>query len=150
MKISFDIALTGREGKKIGAAFILGDSEEVMKRSHQIILNPYAGHDETHRNILDKKNWESIKEFAQLDGVFVIDETGIIHAAGRYLDVDGKNVDIEKGLGGRHVSAAAISRDTVAIAVTVSESGGVIRIYKDAKEAICMESLKPAIRHISA
>ena len=148
MNISFDIALTGREGKRVGSAFILGDSEEVLKRSHQIILNPYAGHDETHRNILDKRNWESIKEFAQLDGVFVIDETGYIHAAGRYLDVDGKNIDIEKGLGGRHVSAAAISRDTVAIAVTVSESGGTIRIYKDAKETICMESLKPSIRYI--
>ena len=70
MNISFDIALTGREGKRVGAAFILGDSEEVLKRSHQIILNPYAGHDETHRNILDKRNWESVKEFAQLDGVF--------------------------------------------------------------------------------
>jgi diadenylate cyclase len=148
MKISFDIALAGREGKKIGAAFIVGDSEEVMKRSHQIILNPYEGHEEIHRNILDKKNWESIKEFAQLDGVFVIDETGYIHAAGRYLDVDGKNVDIEKGLGGRHVSAAAISRDTVAIAITISESGGVLRIYKDAKETICMEALKAAIRYI--
>jgi diadenylate cyclase len=149
MSISFDIALAGREGKRVGAAFILGDSEEVMKRSHQIILNPYAGHDKIHRNILDKRNWESIKEFAQLDGVFVIDETGFIHAAGRYLDVDGKTIDIEKGLGGRHVSAAAISRDTVAVAVTVSESGGIIRIYKDAKETVCMESLKSTIRHIS-
>ncbi|AKB35181.1 hypothetical protein MSSAC_0591 [Methanosarcina siciliae C2J] len=148
LKIAFDIALTGREGKKIGAAFIVGDSEEVLKRSHQIILNPYEGHEETYRNILDRKNWESIKEFAQLDGVFVIDETGFIHAAGRYLDVDGKNIDIEKGLGGRHVSAAAISRDTVAIAVTVSESGGVLRVYKDAKETICMESLQPATRYI--
>jgi DNA integrity scanning protein DisA with diadenylate cyclase activity len=146
MKICFDIALAGREGKKMGAAFIVGDSEEVLKRSHQIILNPYAGHKEVDRNVLDKRNWESIKEFAQLDGVFVVDETGFIHAAGRYLDVDGKNVDIEKGLGGRHVSAAAISRDTVAIAVTVSESGGVLRIYKDAKETICMEFLKPISR----
>ncbi len=145
MNIACDIALAGREGKRVGTAFILGDSEEVMKRSHQIIINPYAGHDETYRNLLDKKNWESIKEFAQLDGVFVISDTGLILAAGRYLDVDGKNVDIEKGLGGRHVSAAAISRDTVAIAVVISESGGVIRIYKDAKETICMESLKPAI-----
>jgi len=148
MKISFDIVLTGREGKKIGAAFIIGDSEEVLKRSHQIILNPYAGHDEVYRNVLDKKNWESIKEFAQLDGVFVVDENGIIHAAGRYLDVDGKNIDIEKGLGGRHVSAAAISRDTVAIAVTVSESGGVLRVYKDAKETICIECMKPAVRYM--
>jgi len=145
MNIACDIALAGREGKRVGTAFILGDSEEVMKRSHQIIINPYAGHDETYRNLLDKKNWESIKEFAQLDGIFVISDTGLILAAGRYLDVDGKNVDIEKGLGGRHVSAAAISRDTVAIAVVISESGGVIRIYKDAKETICMESLKPAI-----
>jgi len=148
MKISFDIILTGREGKKMGAAFIIGDSEEVLKRSHQLILNPYAGHDETYRSVLDKRNWESIKEFAQLDGVFVVDENGIIQAAGRYLDVDGKNVDIEKGLGGRHVSAAAISRDTVAIAVTISESGGVLRVYKDAKEIICMECLKPAMRYI--
>ncbi|BBL65572.1 hypothetical protein MSMAT_1155 [Methanosarcina mazei TMA] len=148
LKIAFDIALTGREGKKIGAAFIVGDSEEVLKRSHQIILNPYEGHEEAHRNILDRRNWESIKEFALLDGVFVIDETGIVRAAGRYLDVDGKNIDIEKGLGGRHVSAAAISRDTVAISVTVSESGGVLRVYKDAKETICMESLQPASRYV--
>ncbi len=148
MKISFDIALTGREGKKIGAAFIIGDSEEVLKRSHQIILNPYAGHEEIYRNVLDKRNWESIKEFAQLDGVFVVDESGIIHAAGRYLDVDGKNIDIDKGLGGRHVSAAAISRDTVAIAVTISESGGVLRIYKDAKETVFMECMRSAIRCI--
>ena len=148
LKIAFDIALTGREGKKIGAAIIVGDSEEVLKRSHQIILNPYEGHEEAHRNILDRRNWESIKEFALLDGVFVIDETGIVRAAGRYLDVDGKNIDIEKGLGGRHVSAAAISRDTVAISVTVSESGGVLRVYKDAKETICMESLQPASRYV--
>ncbi len=77
----------------------------------------------------------------------MVDENGIIHAAGRYLDVDGKNVDIEKGLGGRHVSAAAISRDTVAIAVTVSESGGVLRVYKDAKETICMDCMNPAVRY---
>lgn len=147
LKIAFDIALTGREGKKIGTALIIGDTEEVLKRSHQMILNPYAGHEEAQRTILDKKNWESVKEFAQLDGVFVVDNTGIIHAAGRYLDVDGKNVDIEKGLGGRHVSAAAISRDTVAISITVSESGGVLRIYKDGKETICMESVQPATRY---
>lgn len=146
LKVAFDISLTGREGKKIGTALIIGDTEEVLKRSHQMILNPYAGHEEAQRNILDRKNWESVKEFAQLDGVFVVDDTGIIQAAGRYLDVDGKNVDIEKGLGGRHVSAAAISRDTVAISITVSESGGVLRIYKDGKEAICMESVQPATR----
>lgn len=132
--ISLEIAARGREGKQIGTAFIIGDVDEVMKRSHQMILNPYAGHKDEDRNLSNNQNWESVKEFAQLDGVFVISEKGIINAAGRYLDVDAKDLNIQKGLGGRHVSAAAITRDTVAIAVVVSESGGVVRIYKDGKK----------------
>lgn len=147
LTIAFDIAASGREGQKIGTAFIVGDTEEVMQRSHQMILNPYAGHKDEHRNILDRKNWESIKEFALLDGIFVISEDGIVNAAGRYLDVDAKDIDIEKGLGGRHVSAAAITRDTFAIAVTISESGGTIRVYMDGKELLCLDYIeRPALR----
>ncbi|MDG6244452.1 MAG: diadenylate cyclase [Methanolobus sp.] len=146
LKIAFDISDSGREGKKIGTAFILGDVEEVLTRSHQMILNPYTGQADDDRNILDRKNWESIKEFAQLDGVFVISEEGMIEAAGRYLDVDARNISVDKGLGGRHVSAAAITRDTVAIAITVSESGGVMHIYMDGKEVIHIESTERALR----
>ncbi|NPE30993.1 diadenylate cyclase [Methanococcoides sp. SA1] len=142
LAIAFDIAASGREGHKIGTAFILGDIEEVLQRSHQMILNPYAGHKDEHCNLLDKKNWESVKEFALLDGVFVISEAGIVHSAGRYLDVDAKDIDIEKGLGGRHVSAAAITRDTFAIAVTISESGGTVRIYMDGKELLCLDYME--------
>ncbi|MDI3487257.1 MAG: diadenylate cyclase [Methanolobus sp.] len=87
-----------------------------------------------------------MKEFAQLDGVFVISEEGMVEAAGRYLDVDAREIDVEKGLGGRHVSAAAITRDTVAIAVTVSQSGGVIHIYMDGKELMYIESTERAVR----
>nr|WP_048063584.1 diadenylate cyclase [Methanococcoides burtonii] len=142
LAIAFDIASSGREGHKIGTAFILGDIEEVLQRSHQMILNPYAGHKDEHRNLLNKKNWESVKEFALLDGVFVISKEGIVQAAGRYLDVDAKEIDIEQGLGGRHVSAAAITRDTFAIAVTISESGGTVRIYMDGKELLCLDYME--------
>lgn len=148
LTIAFDIAATGREGSQVGTAFIIGDVDEVMSRSHQMILNPYAGHSKSNRNILNKQNWESIKEFAQLDGVFVVSEDGVIEAAGKYLDVDAKDLVINKGLGGRHVSAAAITRDTVAIAVTVSESGGVVRVYKDGKETLCIESTKRAFKQM--
>ncbi len=146
LKVAFDISNTGREGKQVGTAFIVGDVEEVMMRSHQMILNPYAGQSEEDKNVLDKMNWESIKEFAQLDGVFVISEEGKIEAAGRYLDVDARDISVEKGLGGRHVSAAAITRDTVSIAITVSESGGVVHIYMDGKELLHIESAERAIR----
>ena len=146
LTIAFDVAKTGREGKQVGTAFIVADEDEVMKRSHQMILNPYSGHEGKDRSVLIKQNWESVKEFAQLDGVFVVSEDGMINAAGRYLDVDAKDIVIDKGLGGRHVSAAAITRDTVAIAVTVSESGGVVRIFMDGKESMCIETAERAVR----
>ncbi|WP_129598391.1 DNA integrity scanning protein DisA nucleotide-binding domain protein [Methanohalophilus profundi] len=146
LKIALEIAYTGREGSPVGTAFIIGDLEEVMQRSHQMILNPYSGHPEDERNILKKNNRESIKEFALLDGVFIISKEGVVHAAGRYLDVDAKDIGINKGLGGRHVSAAAITRDTVAVAITVSESGGTVRMFMDGKEMASIECNDRAIR----
>lgn len=139
LSICFDVATKGREGKKVGTALIVGDVDEVMQRSHPLIINPYLGQTPEDSNILEEHNWESVKELAQLDGVFVVSEQGRIHAAGRYLDVDARDINIDKGLGGRHVSAAAITRDTVAVAFIVSESGGVVRIYKDGKEIICID-----------
>jgi len=77
--------------------------------------------------------------FAQLDGIFVLSGAGKILAAGRYLDVDARDIDIDKGLGTRHVSCAAITRDTNAIAVVISETGGTIRVYMDGKEILLIE-----------
>jgi DNA integrity scanning protein DisA with diadenylate cyclase activity len=139
-RLCLEISALGREGRKVGTAFIIGDHEEVMQLSHQMILNPYTGHPDSDRNILSPENWESVKEFSLLDGVFVISGEGLIQAAGRYLDVDAKELDINKGFGGRHVSAAAITRDTVAIALTVSESGGTVRLFLDGKERVSIEA----------
>ncbi len=134
--IAMDLGAYGREGKPVGTAFIIGDMEEVMKRSHQLVLNPFFGHPKEELNIRDSAKWETVKEFAQLDGIFVTDSHGYIHAAGRYLDVNAKEVEMINGLGGRHASAAAITRDTEAIAVTTSESDGVVRVYKDGIQII--------------
>jgi DNA integrity scanning protein DisA with diadenylate cyclase activity len=76
-----------------------------------------------------RENWESVKEFSQLDGVFLIDKDGIIGASGRYLDADGRDVQLQSGLGGRHLAAAAITKVVSAIGITVSESGGVVRVF---------------------
>jgi DNA integrity scanning protein DisA with diadenylate cyclase activity len=129
--IAIELGTYGREGRSIGTAFIIGDTKEVMKRSHQLVLNPFSGHPEKERNIRDTIRWETVKEFSQLDGVFILDSEGFLIAAGRYLDVDARDVETVKGLGGRHASAAAITRETETVAVTVSESDGAIRIYRD-------------------
>lgn len=136
LEISINIVQKGREGKKIGTAFIIGDEEEVLKRSRQLVLNPYEGHPIKDRDVKNPANWESIMEFAQLDGVFVLNREGIILCAGRYLDVQPKDIKIKKGLGARHLACAAITRETEAIAIVVSQSGGDITIYKDGKEIL--------------
>jgi len=140
LNVAMSIAQKGREGRKIGTAFVIGDVEEVLKRSRQLILNPYECHPPNERDITNPATWESVREFAQLDGVFVIDETGRIVAARRYLDVSGKDLKIKKGFGGRHLACAAITRETEAIAVVVSESGGDIRVYKDGEEIIAIDA----------
>jgi DNA integrity scanning protein DisA with diadenylate cyclase activity len=133
LSLALEIGREGREGKKVGTAFIVGDTKEVLKRSHQLILNPFEGYPEDVRDIKNNAHWETVKEFAQIDGVFIVNENGVMISAGRYLDVDTKSVELE-GLGGRHISASAITRDTQAIAITVSESGGTVRIFKDGIE----------------
>lgn len=131
--LAMEIAREGREGNAIGTAFIIGDIDELKHWSHQGVLNPYAGHPKEVRDITKRENWESVKEFSQLDGVFIIDSKGIIEASGRYLDADGRTVCLQSGLGGRHLAAAAITKVTSSIAIVVSESGGVIRIFVKGK-----------------
>jgi len=133
LRLALELGREGREGKKVGTAFIIGDTNEVLKRSHQLILNPYKGHAEDLRDIKNRAHWETIKEFAQIDGVFIVDERGLIVSAGRYLDVDTKWIELE-GLGGRHISALAITRETQAVAITISESGGTVRLFQDGLE----------------
>ncbi|HMK45126.1 MAG TPA: diadenylate cyclase [Methanocella sp.] len=134
LNLSIEIGQEGREGKPIGTAFVIGDTEKVLRRSHQLILNPFAGHMSDVRDIRNEKNWEAIKEFAQLDGMFVVDNNGFIVSAGRYIDASAKGVEMMPGMGGRHLAAAAITMHTSSVAITVSGSGGIITVYKDGQE----------------
>ncbi|MEM2023029.1 MAG: diadenylate cyclase, partial [Archaeoglobaceae archaeon] len=87
LTVALNIAYKGREGKKIGTAFVMGDVEDVLSRSKQLIINPFQCQDEKLRDIKNPEIWESVMEFAQMDGVFVLDENGIIVSAGRYIEV---------------------------------------------------------------
>jgi len=140
LKIAIEISREGREGRAIGTAFIIGDTKNVMSRSKQLVLNPFHGHSKEERIITDSGGEGNIKEFAQLDGVFVISEDGIIEAAGRYITIDTGIANIQKGLGTRHSSVAALTSVTYSIGIVISQSGGVIRVFRDGKIAA---TLKP-------
>jgi DNA integrity scanning protein DisA with diadenylate cyclase activity len=74
---------------------------------------------------------ENIKDFAQLDGAFVIDGNGYIQAQSRYITVDTSNVILPKGMGTRHNSVAAMTQVTNAVGIVVSQSGGGLTIFKN-------------------
>ena len=82
LNIAIDIAKEGREGKKIGTAFVIGDKGNTLKHTKQMIFNPFAGYPEELRKIQDPSLKETVKEFSQLDGAFIIDKDGTILTAG--------------------------------------------------------------------
>ncbi len=133
LTIAIEISREGREGHAIGTAFLVGDAGDVMAKSRQLVLNPFEGHSREKRLITDSETSDNIKEFAQLDGVFVIAADGVVEAAGRYITIDTGIVKLQRGLGTRHFSVAAITSVTHALGVVVSQSGGTIRIFKDGK-----------------
>jgi DNA integrity scanning protein DisA with diadenylate cyclase activity len=133
VSLAMAIGHEGFEGHPIGTIFVLGDSTAVMEKSKQLTLNPFQGISEAERNVLDPSIREAVKNFAVLDGAFIIREDGVVLAAGRYLQVgpDGNEVPLQLGLGARHAAAAAITVGSKAVAITVSQSSGTVRVFKD-------------------
>ncbi len=129
--IATEIAAEGREGKKIGTAFIIGNKSEVMKYVKQLVLNPFLGYMESKIKISDPTIRETVKEFAQLDGVYILDNDGSIITSCAYLDVPTEGIDLP-GFGTKHLNCAAITKHIDSIAVVVS-STGTIRVFKGGK-----------------
>jgi DNA integrity scanning protein DisA with diadenylate cyclase activity len=128
--LAVELAQEGREGKAVGALFVLGDTEKVMKYVDQLVLNPFQGHPEERRNILDPQITESVKEFSAIDGAFVIRSDGVIVTCGAFLRPPIPGEELPQGLGARHAVAASVSASTDAVVVTLSESTGSVRIFE--------------------
>ena len=123
----------GRESRKIGTSFVIGDAEKVMAHSRQCSINSFEGKDHGQRTIQDRGTIENIKNLSLLDGAFVIDGSGFIHASSRHLLADITDIGIPQGFGTRHASVAAMTKITRSIGIVVSESGGTITLFKDGK-----------------
>ncbi len=128
--LAVEIAREGREGRKIGTLFVVGDSEAVMRQSKPMILDPLAGHADEAKRIDDPNLRETVKELAQLDGAFVVSNEGAVLSAARYIDANSENLDVPLGLGSRHMAGASVSRSTDAVSVVVSESS-MVRMFDD-------------------
>ncbi len=142
-----EIAVEGREGKPLGTIFVLGDTNTVNKYVTQLIINPFRGYSEAERNIIDPALAETVKEFASIDGAFVITGDGIVLSAGSYLRPQAEAELLPSGFGSRHAAAAGITSCTKALAITVSESTGMVTLFKNG--AIVLTISKPVDRENS-
>jgi diadenylate cyclase len=139
MNLAIELAAQGREGRKVGTIFVLGDDKKVMQFSRQMIINPFMGYTVDQRNILNPELKETIKEFSAIDGAFIVEDNGTIVTAGRHLSAAMDSRDFPQGLGSRHIAAAGITSITNAIAVVLSESTGNVTVFKDGKILVSIE-----------
>jgi DNA integrity scanning protein DisA with diadenylate cyclase activity len=134
LTLATQLSAEGREGRPVGALFVLGDSERVLAQSRGLVLNPFQGHPESERNVLDPALEETLKEFSALDGAFIVRGDGVVLTAGFHLmPSPAAPTHLAGGLGTRHGAAAGISASTVAVAICISQSTGTVSVYKSGR-----------------
>jgi len=140
--IASELGSEGREGRAVGAMFVIGDTDRVVPLTRQLVLNPFKGYPPEERNILDYSLEETVKELATLDGAFIISGDGVMETCGSYVrTASQEEYELPRGLGARHHAAAAITAVTSSLAVTVSESTGSVTIFRGGR--IVTEIQKP-------
>jgi diadenylate cyclase len=128
--LAVEIAREGREGRKIGTMFVVGDEQHTLEHSTCLILDPLWCHPDPQKRIDQASTRETVKELAQLDGAFIVSDRGVVLSACRYLNASAVGINLPLGLGSRHMAAASITVQTKAVAVVVSESS-IVRVFDD-------------------
>jgi DNA integrity scanning protein DisA with diadenylate cyclase activity len=144
--LAVEIGREGREGKPVGTMFVVGDTRKVLSQCHEAGFDPVKGYSREERNLRNPRIRESLKEVAQLDGAFVVNTDGTVERAAQLIDTSPVSLTLSKGLGSRHWAAAAISKNTKAIAVVVSESTGTVRIFQKGQIVLRIEPFRRAMK----
>jgi DNA integrity scanning protein DisA with diadenylate cyclase activity len=146
LDLALAISVEGWEGHPIGTMFVIGDTAVVMEKSRQLTLNPFQGYSEAEKNLMNPDVRDALRNFAVLDGAFVIREDGVVLAAGRYLVFDEHQpLKVPLGLGARHMAAAGLTRETEAFAVVVSQTTGTVRVFRGGETVL---ELAPSNRRV--
>ena len=129
LQLSTQLALEGREGKPVGTLFVVGNYDGVGPYTRQMIINPFHGYRREERNILDPGIEETVKEYARIDGAFIVAGDGTIESAGTFLSGQPTADEMQSGLGARHAAAQGITAVSRALAVAVSESTRKVSVF---------------------
>ncbi|MEZ4770086.1 MAG: diadenylate cyclase [Caldilineales bacterium] len=109
--LAVEIAREGREGRKVGTMFVVSDSDNVLSRSRSLILDPLWRHPDHVKRLGDRNLEETVKELAQLDGAFIVSDSGVVRSACQYISASSEGIDLPLGLGARHMAAVNYKDD---------------------------------------
>ncbi len=144
--LASQIGREGREGKKVGTIFVIGDTRRVMQHCKDSGFDPLRGYKREMRSLFDAKVREDIKEIAQMDGAFVVSPEGVIEKSRQIIEVSHADLTLSKGLGARHWAGAAISQITKAIGIVVSQSTGTVRLFQNGDTVLRIEPMDHAVK----
>jgi DNA integrity scanning protein DisA with diadenylate cyclase activity len=139
--LAVEIGREGREGHPVGTMFVVGDTRKVLTMCRPMNFNPFRGYSQEERDIRDRNVREQIKDIAQLEGAIVIRRDGVAVQSCVRIEAPDKDYTLSMGLGTRHAAAAAISKSTRAIAITVSQSSGAVRLFQNGEVVLRIEAL---------
>jgi len=147
--LAVDIGREGREGKPVGTLFVVGDHRKVLSFCRPMGFDPMRGYSRSERYLGDAKVREGIKEIAQLDGAFIVSSDGHVVAGAQQINAPrSTDLSLPKGFGARHWAAAEITRATSAVAITVSESTGTVRLFQNGEIMLRIEPFRRAMKWI--
>jgi diadenylate cyclase len=144
--LAIEIGREGREGKPVGTMFVVGDTRKVMTHCRPMGFDPVRGYSRKERSLNDPRAREWVKEIAQLDGAIVVSPDGTVEKSCQLVSTDHANLTLSKGLGSRHWAGAAVSRNTKAISVVVSESNGTVRLFNNGEVILRVEPFRRAMK----
>lgn len=144
--LAIQIGREGREGKKVGTMFVVGDTRRVLQHCKDAGFDPMRGYQRKGRDLHDARVREDIKEIAQMDGAFIVSSDAIVEKSRQIIEVMHENLSLSKGLGSRHWAGAAISQKTKAIAVVVSQSSGSVRLFQNGELVLRIEPMEQAVK----
>ena len=143
--LASQIGREGREGKKVGTIFVVGDTRKVLQHCKDSGFDPLRGYKRDARNLFDAKVREDVKEIAQMDGAFIVSADGIVEKSRQIIEVSHAELSLSKGLGARHWAGAAISQITKAIGIVVSQSTGTVRLFQNGDTVLRIEPMDQAV-----
>ncbi len=83
--LAIQIGREGREGKKVGTMFVVGDTRRVLQHCKDAGFDPMRGYHRKNRDLHDPRVREDIKEIAQMDGAFIVSSDAVVEKSRRLL-----------------------------------------------------------------